>query len=95
MYNDTLGSFITTHHSKVPYLNCGYCGKNVPTAITYQQLELGHIDINYTIAKNAHTFGLECGCYGKLHRQIAHIQTKMEQKKSRPLEQPVRIKNGN
>lgn len=26
--------------------------------------------------------GINCGCYAKLHRQVAHIQDKMRQRKS-------------
>lgn len=79
MHNDTLGTFFQVSHG-IGGEVCGYCGKNVPTAITYQELDLGDIDRSYTIAKNTSTFGIECGDYAKFHRQVAHIQTKMKAK---------------
>lgn len=74
--NDGLGNSVLTHSPNPEAFTCGYCGRLVSTTITYQQLDLGGIDESYTIAKKTHHFGVECGCYAKFNRQIAHIQSK-------------------
>lgn len=89
MSKDILGTFeVEAYASFEPqyWAKCGSCHRNVPTAVTYQQLEFAekYVDIKpeSTLFKKGMTFGIECGCFGKLHRQIAHIHDKMERTNS-------------
>ena len=56
-------------------LNVRWYGKNA------LQLPAG-IDVESTILKHPHRkVGINCGCYGKLHRQVAHIHDGMEMRR--------------
>lgn len=82
MPKDILGTFKVKLESSIHQIPaCSACGKNIPTAVTYQQLEFAEkyadIDPQSTLLKKGMTFGIECGDYAKLHRQVAHIHDKM------------------
>lgn len=83
MPKDSLGTFevkVRKLYAQIP--ECVVCRQNVPTAVTYQQLEFAEkyadIDPQSTLFKKGMTFGIECGDYAKLHRQISHIHDSME-----------------
>ena len=70
---------------------CGVCDFNCSTTVQYKVnknfgLPKG-IQIEKTILKmQCRKVGLDCGCYGKLHRQIAHIEDNMRVKANAPAE---------
>lgn len=77
---DSLGAF---------YLNafgvcrCGVCGKRNTISVTYKDRPMvsayvakaPSLLIRNKKTKNfIRTIGINCGCYAKIHRQIAHIE---------------------
>jgi hypothetical protein len=61
---------------------CNWCGERVPLIVkphTALQLPEG-IDISATILSRGNRLGLTCGCYAKLHRQVAHIQDALKRR---------------
>lgn len=74
IHNDSLGHMNVLHGHQI----CGYCGKDVMNCTVYQSTEIQPIEHDSTMLKRTHAFGIECGCYGKLHRQIAHIRDSMK-----------------
>lgn len=68
---------LTTDHP------CGICGKKgavlslrdlvMPEGLDWRSTILGILPV-----KRSPYIGLSCGCYAKVHRQIAHIQDGME-----------------
>lgn len=64
--------------------NCEVCNRPNVLVIRYNKdsLDLGEgIEVGKTILKEATTrIGINCGCYGKLHRQVAHIRHKKEER---------------
>src|SRR6266496_1184904 len=52
---------------------CFVC-KDAAIVVEYQTINLGRIEINNTILRDIkNAIGITCGCYGKFHRQVAHI----------------------
>jgi len=60
---------------------CTYCGSPKELCVKYgpKSFDLGNIDPARTILRDPNTghLGILCGCYGKFHRQVAHIRHKM------------------
>ena len=78
---DTYGSFTITggrQKGKKPE-NCCYCGKpGLLVKYIKNTFNLNGIDVERTILKDVdNRIGLLCGCYGKFHRQVAHIRDNM------------------
>jgi len=61
---------------------CGSCGADVELAIKYFKKTFSlpnKIEIGKTILGDVRSkLGINCGCYGKFHRQVAHIQDNMK-----------------
>lgn len=58
--------------------NCVHCG-SVGISVKYapKRFDALGVDTAYTILKDPkNKIGITCGCYAKLHRQVAHITTK-------------------
>lgn len=83
---DAFGKFRITGG---PCTNCG--GDGSPTLCMCIHYSLSDLTLprgikpEDTILRHAHEdayLGINCGCYAKLHRQVAHIQDKMRQRSS-------------
>lgn len=78
---DDFGSFRITASG-----HCSHCFKGVPLRIKYGPKSLkfpNDIQVKKTILKSVDChIGLNCGCYAKLHRQVAHIQDKLNLRKN-------------
>jgi hypothetical protein len=80
---DSFGRFVITGG---PCSNCGHalnhCVKYAPRSFELPE----DILVSKTILKTVDNYiGVNCGCYGKFHRQVAHIVTLItirKQKKS-------------
>jgi hypothetical protein len=63
---------------------CSKCDLNCEVTIQYKpnKLILPHgIEVQKTIlARDSRVLGLDCGCYAKFHRQVAHIVDNMRMK---------------
>lgn len=71
---DDFGRFVITGG---PCSNCGKDGPNYAIKYAPKSFELPDgVEIERTILKTTdHYLGLNCGCYAKFHRQVAHIVT--------------------
>lgn len=77
--SDELGRFTVSMPG-----HCGTCDTDQDVTILYNTASLKKglhpIDPAFTVVahrgKPPHSLGLTCGCYGKFHRQIAHIRNK-------------------
>jgi hypothetical protein len=62
--------------------DCGVCMRPNVRTIAYHKgkLDFGDgIEVRKTILRTPETrIGINCGCYGKLHRQVAHITHRRE-----------------
>jgi hypothetical protein len=71
--NDRFGQFTLVITPRA----CECCGRKTRAQIGYalDDLELPNgIDVRNTILRTPSAWvGLDCGCYGKFHRQVAHI----------------------
>lgn len=80
--HDSLGEFIVlgiTFRRK----SCGICGKtgtsiryeDTPKVSTYAAKARSLLIRNKRTKNFIRTIGITCGCYAKVHRQIAHIES--------------------
>jgi hypothetical protein len=68
---------------------CDFCGSKATAVQVWAVVLPEGIEVKNTILKSTDpkkTFieflGITCGCYAKLHRQVAHIQSKMESREN-------------
>lgn len=77
---DDFGRFIITGGP------CSHCGAAHNHTIKYAPATFqlpGNIDEKDTILKSTENYiGLNCGCYAKFHRQVAHIVTRQAVRES-------------
>lgn len=74
---DAFGRF----HIKTGF--CGTCDFNCGALVQYvnpPEFPEG-IERARTILKGSRKIGIDCGCYGKLHRQVAHISDGIKRRK--------------
>lgn len=73
--SDAFGKFVITGGP------CGVCGQSGLYTIKYAPKSFAlpmDITPEATILKTVDNYiGLNCGCYGKLHRQVTHINERM------------------
>jgi hypothetical protein len=62
---------------------CTYCGAATILCVGYHGVTLpAGIKVEDTIlADKDNHLGINCGCYAKFHRQVAHIKDRMEARK--------------
>lgn len=86
LLDDTLGRWVIHFHplgQRDICVTCGVSTQALMTPHTHLVLPEG-IETKSTILIRGYPLGLTCGCYAKLHRQIAHIQDNMKRKDKRP-----------
>ena len=58
---------------------CDHCGATGILTVRWRDIKLPSIEVKHTILKDKDNhLGINCGCYGKFHRQIAHIADRVE-----------------
>lgn len=81
---DKFGAFAIERNHEQEQELCISCDEPMPIKLEYLDL-MGFpegIDVKATILKDEHAaIGITCGCYAKLHRQVAHIEDAQKRQK--------------
>jgi hypothetical protein len=80
--DDSLGRWVLVESKEGRGEVCNICGTYVSFLLRpHTRIVLPEsIDPRRTLLARGTTVGLTCGCYAKLHRQIAHIQDAMRRR---------------